>query len=322
MYQPLFLLPGKRALSIQYINLFLNLIAAYIMCLLLAIMQKKTLIFWFFGVYDLAFLLLPIFFRYTRTIYDCVDTPSHPDAAMTTRLKQSEAIVLKHAWIVTANSKTLQERLHKLRQDVYLVPLGFRHEIFMCPIPHRLPFSQNKPVIGYIGAIDYRIDFALLHGLIAGNPQWQFALIGPVFYDHMLPKTKKLMQQTLTLTNVYHTKVNAETIPDILKQCYVTIIPYRNTLAFNRKSFPIKTMEYLYAGKPIVTSHIDELKAFHPLVRLAGTQKEWEHTINELIQNPLSPSDNRRAKSIASSHTWSKKVQALLSLMQTTPETF
>lgn len=320
IYQPLYLIPGKRALSIQFANLFLNLIAAYILCSIMAFREKKTLLFWFFGIYDPAFLLLPVFFRYTRTLYDCVDTPSHPDDGIAIRLKQSEAQILKHAWIVTANSKTLYNRLVTMRTDVRLVPLGFRNEIFNHPQAHRLPFSRQKPVIGYIGAIDYRIDFSLLYGLISKNNQWQFAIIGPQFYDHMPPKTIRLMKQILKLPNVYHTKVPAGMIPGILAQCDITIIPYRSTLAFNRKSFPMKTMEYLYAGKPVVASRIDELAAYHPLIRLARTQKEWEHIIREIISKPLGPSDKRRAKTIAASHTWNKKMRAINHIMQTSSE--
>ncbi|MBI5019571.1 glycosyltransferase [Candidatus Gottesmanbacteria bacterium] len=319
-YQPLFLIPGKRILAIQFANLFINLIAAYILCSIMAIREKKTLLFWFFGIYDPVFLLLPVFFRYTRTLYDCVDTPSHPDAGIATRLTQSEALILKHAWIVTANSKTLYKRLTKIRTDVHLVPLGFRNEIFTHPKTQRLPFSRQKPVIGYIGAIDYRIDFPLLYRLISHNTQWQFAIIGPVFYDHMATKTIRLMEQILKLSNVYHTKVPAGMIPGILARCDITIIPYRSILAFNRKSFPMKTMEYLYAGKPIVASQIDELAAYHPLARFAGTQKEWEHAIREIIRNPLSPSDKRRARVIAASHTWKKKVQTLNQILQTSPD--
>lgn len=318
-YQPLYLIPGKRILSVQFINLFLNLVAAYILCSIMIFRQKKTFLFWFFGIYDPVFLLLPAFFRYSRLLYDCVDTPSHPDHRMTARLTEAEKQILRRAWIVTVNSKVLLTRLSKLRQDVRLVPLGFRQEMFTRPQTYLLPFSQKKPVIGYTGAIDYRINFSLLSRLVAANTQWQFALIGPVFHDHMSAQTIRLMEQTLRRKNVHHVKVNPRAIPSILAQCDVTIIPYRDALPFNKKSFPMKIMEYLYAGKPVITSRIDELAAYHPVVRFADTRTKWEQTISEALRKPLGLSEKRRAKSIASSHTWNKKVATLLHLLQTTP---
>lgn len=315
LYQPLYLIPGKRSLATQYINLFINLIAVYILCSIMALYQKRTLLFWCFGIYDPAFLLLPRFFRTTKTVYDCVDTPSHPDPTMTTRLQESEALLIKNAWIVTANSHVLRNRLLKSRSDIHLVPMGFRDNMFHRPTPHPLPFSDKKPVIGFIGAIDYRLDFPLLTKLVTENTKWNFAIIGPLFYDHMTQKTVQLMHELLKKPNVYHAKVSAREVPSILSQSNVTIIPYRSNLTFNRHAFPMKTMEYLYAKKRVVSSNVIELKQYHPLILLADTPREWKKMIRYALASPLTQAQRRKARLTAEMHTWKKKTDTLLRIL-------
>lgn len=316
LYQPLYLIPGKRILAVQSVNLLLNLIAAHTICSLIAIRGKLTVLFWCFGIYDPAFLLLPAFFRHTRTVYDCVDTPSHPDPGMTRRLMDAEASLLTHAWIVTANSSTLHTRLKRIRPDVHRLPLGFRAEIFHNPARHTLPFPESAPIIGYIGAIDYRLDIHLLTRLVTGHPRWKFALIGPVFYDHLQKRHIRLLTKLLQYPNVYHTVVTPRHIPDILHQCKATVIPYRSSLAFNRYAFPMKVMEYFYAGKPVISSPIEELNAYPALVDFASTTGQWEYALRRRLVRPPDPDLIRRARRIASSHTWKKKINSVLELLQ------
>lgn len=316
LYQPLSVIPGKRLLTAQFANLYLNLIFAYIFCSLLALRQRLTVLFWYFGIYDPVFLLLPVFFRYTPTIYDCVDAPSHPDAKQSARLREIETDILKRAWIVSANSTTQFRRLKSMRSDVHVVPLGFRIESFQNPLRHPLPFPHGAPVVGYVGAIDYRLDIPLLSHLVTRYSKWRFALIGPVFYDHLTPNRARALNTLLQAPNVYHTVVTPRHIPDILRQCRVTIIPYARTLSFNRHSFPMKIMEYFYAGVPVISSHIDELASYPTLVRLMKTRLQWSRAIRHALNSPFTDVERRKARHIALSHTWKKKITQLIRLMR------
>lgn len=319
-YQPLAVIPGKRLLAVQFANLFLNLIVAYIFCSFLALQNGMTILFWYFGIYDPAFLLLPVFFRSTRTVYDCVDVPSHPDASVSKRLQTAEAEVLRRAWIVTANSTTLYDRLKKIRKDTHLIPLGFREEIFHRQKKHPLPFPNGSRVVGYIGAIDYRLDISLLSELVRRHRTWRFAVIGPVFYDHLSKQNLRRITDLLSAPNVYHVSVSAQYIPDLLRQCTVTVIPYQASLAFNRYAFPMKTMEYLYAQKRVITSPVVELQGYEPLILQAGNLSEWEHRLARALTTPLTSSEKIRARRIARSHSWDKKISALCSLLVRTPQ--
>ncbi len=320
LYQPLALLPGKRFLAIQFVNLFLNLIFAYIYCSLLSLRSNRTLLFWYFGIYDPAFLLLPVFFRSVRTLYDCVDAPSHPDPEMSRRLQAAEDAILRHAWIVTANSATLRKRLQKVRPDTHHLPLGFREEMFHHPKKYTFPFPKGSRIVGYIGAIDYRLDISLLSKLVRRHRTWRFAIIGPVFYDHLSEQDRCRITTLLSSPNVYHVAVSPQYIPDLLRQCTVTVIPYQVSLALNRYAFPMKTIEYLYAQKRIITNPIIELRGYTPLIRTAGSITEWERELAKAFKTPLTAKEKQLARRIALSHTWNKKISKLLSLLSQTPE--
>lgn len=317
-YHPLFIIPGKRIVSIQYINMFLNCVAVYLLSIGIAIRKNQRLLFWFFGIFDPVFLLLPLFFRRTQTVYDCVDVPAHPNPKIQLLLEQSESRLLSYAWIVTANSKTMQSRLKSIRKDTRLVPLGFRNEMFDTKTAYHMQLDRRHPVIEYIGAIDYRIDLSLLEHLVSRHSRWQFVIVGPVFHDHLSVKEQARMRILLSKSNVRHAHVANRYIPDILSKCDVTIIPYRSDSIFNQYAFPMKTMEYLYAQKRIIAAEgIRELRRFYPLVLFASNPKEWEQYLEHAIAHPLSLAQKILARNTALSHTWEKKIRALCRLIET-----
>lgn len=317
LYHPLFLIPGKRIIFIQWINMCINLICIYCLSYIIAGFKKQTLLFWFFGFFDPVFLLFPLFFRHTPTVYDCVDIPSHPNKKIHSLFTQSEQKLLSYARIVTANSKIMHTRLIKIRPDTHHVPLGFRKNMFSTKKPYHISLKHNRPIIGYIGAIDYRIDLSLLEYLITHHRQWQFIIAGPVFNDHLTKRQISRLHTCLSEPNVKHMFVTNSHIPSVLEYCDITIIPYNSNSTFNQYAFPMKTMEYLYAQKRIVaTRGIKELHEYASLIDFASTAREWEQRIKHALAHPFTNKEKIEAKNIASHHTWEKKIHALCVLLE------
>lgn len=313
--QPLFIFPGKRFFTIQLVNIFLNSIFVHILCSCIAVWQPRTKLFWFFGYYDPAFLLLPPFFRQWKTVYDCVDIATHPNTKLARHIHESEAHLLDYAWVVFANSHTLTEKIRPKRPDVYTVPLGFRMDMFRHPQNHPLNYRGRQPIIGYIGSIDYRLNISLIYSLAMRHPKWQFALIGPIFYDHFSVKKQQILSRILTRPNVIYEQVGQEAIPSILSQFSVAIIPFDMTIPLSRYAYPMKVMEYFYAQKPVVSAPIDELLQFTPLLHFARNQKEWEREIRMAIARPMSKTRRIMSREIAVRNTWEQKLNAILKFM-------
>ncbi len=314
MYQPLFLIPGKRVFGIQVVNLIINALVVYLLCAIACAWHRRKIVLWFFGFFDPAFLYLPASFPRIRIIYDCVDYPWHIVPRFARAIKKAAFALCRRAWIVTANSKTLTAMLKRVRDDVITVPLGFRKEMFRTP--SHAGGTVHTPVIGFIGAIDYRLDYRLLEKLIRQNPMWQFALIGRVFGDFLPETTRHTIERLLHLPNVMHTSVSSKDIPAVLTRFSVAIIPYTIRLPFNRYAFPMKVMEYLYAGKRIVATPIRELSLYAPYVRCASSHRTWEALITHALHHPPSIHMKREMRLIARRHTWENKLQKIMAIVR------
>lgn len=304
LYQPLHLLPLRRFRTISLLNLWGNLL--FVKCILWALAIKtksKHQILWFFGFFEPLFFLIPRVFGRWFTLYDCVDLTWHPDISINRFLVNEEKRIIKRANLVAVNSHALAHLHHRLRPDVTVVPLGFRLEAFRRysgKIPFDLP--THKPVIGLVGAIDYRLDYQLLTRLVSANPQWFFALIGPVQSPDRL---------LLTLPNVINRTVSPELVPEVIAHFDIAIIPYDASLPFNRYSYPTKLMEYFYCGIPVVATPIEELKRFPKYVKIGSTASAWEQHIKELLPRPWPTAYRRQQRRLALENSWENKIETI-----------
>jgi hypothetical protein len=313
--QPLYLLPGKRIFAIQLVNIFLNVLFVHILCSGIALWHARTKLFWFFGYYDPAFIVLPPFFRHWKTVYDCVDIATHPNQKLARQIRASETLLLRYAWIVVANSQTLHSRIRIKRPDVYMVPLGFRIDMFRRPKHYPSGYTGRRPVVGYIGSIDYRLDFAVLLSVIKARPDWQFMLFGPVFYDHLTAAKRRAMEIIFALPNVTYDNVDPAMIPSVLSRFCVALIPYDMTIPLSKYAYPMKIMEYFYARKPVVSAPINELLRFVPLVRFARSRAEWCLNIHSALTHPMTAAQKRLAVSIAHRNSWEHKIAEIMTFL-------
>ena len=187
--------------------------------------------------------------------------------------------------------------------------------MFGKPAPHRLRIPKNRPIIGYVGSIDYRLDYPLLIPLVRQTRGWIYLFVGPIFTDYMDSAMQKALEVLLRQPNVIHASVPPAAIPAILTRCTVTIIPYRTTIPFTRFCFPMKYMEYLFAGKPVISSAISELRNY-PATLPGPSRDRWRRAISERIRNPLSEKAVKIGQSIAAGHSWEKKIDAIEALIR------
>jgi len=312
--QPIFLVPGKRFFLSQLINAGLTLPFVFLIVTAISFITKRERLFWFFGFYDPVFLLLPPFFRSWKTVYDCVDIATHPSHALRRRIEASERSLLGYAWIVVTNSGTLATRLRTFRPDVRIVPLGFRIEMFHTPLPAPI-VRTRRPLIGYSGSIDYRVNLSLLYRLVRGNPRWDFGLFGPVFHDHLTGHKKALILRILRQPNVTHGNLETENLAATLAACDAFIIPYDTDMPLAKYAFPMKIMEYWYAKKPVISTRITELERYPRFVRFASTSRNFTQAIRDALLHPA-PRTLRAAQMLATKHTWQRKVVAIMNIMR------
>jgi len=307
LYHPLFIIPGQRFSLIKKINFIIN--AWFMNVWLLCAFQKKKKYFWFFDPYHIAS-IIKIFSRYI-SVYDCVDYYS--DVSL--ELGISDKFLFSYATHVFANSQALAKKIQSQRKTVTVVPLGFADNVF-CHYSV-LKETNKKKTVGFVGGITPRMDFPLLINVAKRLPHIEF-----VFYGKIVPALQNEKGefpshaiQLFSLPNV-HLKgyVSKQEVPTIIASFDVAIIPY-TTDSFNTYCFPMKTMEYFYMGKPVVSTPILELERFSTFVHIAHTSRAWERCINTLISTPWSQSSQKAQRKIAMANTWKKKLDRMISVI-------
>src|SRR6185437_2917262 len=124
------------------------------------------------------------------------------------------------------------------------------------------------PRLGFYGVIDERLDIGLLDYLSEHRPDWQFVLVGPVV---------KIDPATLPhRPNVhYFGQRSYDELPRYLVGWDVCLLPFALNEA-TRFISPTKTLEYMAAERPIVSTPItDVADPYHHVVHLGDTPSEF-----------------------------------------------
>jgi UDP-galactopyranose mutase len=145
-----------------------------------------------------------------------------------------------------------------------------------------------RPRLGFFGVIDERFDADLLGALAAARPDWQICLVGPVV---------KIDPATLPrAANVhYFGQRSYAELPAFLAGWDVCLLPFARNES-TRFISPTKTLEYMAAGKPIVSTPItDVAEPYGTIVRLGDTAEEFIAACDAALNAPADDVERRAA---------------------------
>jgi len=318
LFYPTLLIPFRRFGEIASINEKISLFLLKVFAKFLETrnrVSKKML--WIFD--PKLYPLTQKFGKDYFLLFDCVDY-----FIGTSRTKSEKKILIKYehdlvdrADLVTANSVILLKHLQKIRKDVHLVPQGFRVDSFKKHVSNIIKIKRNKrPLIGFLGAINYRIDFDLLYNLAKRNLKWDFALWGPVLEPDLLtPSKQNYYNKLIKLPNVMRGQSDKSGVPGIIRQFDVGMIPYDISIDFNKYCYPMKLFEYFYLGKPVISTQIEELKRFPKFVKIGGNYKDWEKIILGLLSKRRPEKYKEQQKKLAVENGWENKIKIICQLL-------
>jgi glycosyltransferase involved in cell wall biosynthesis len=139
------------------------------------------------------------------------------------------------------------------------------------PILHRPPdLPNNKPIVGYVGAVYPWFDFNLLNYLCQELPYLNFVVIGK---DH--PDVKYEIEKLKAHQNFHFLGYrDYRTTPKYLHNFSVAIIPFKGNILTEAVD-PVKLYEYSAAGVPtICTNFSDDLDMFKDFIYIAQVNIE------------------------------------------------
>lgn len=178
------------------------------------------------------------------------------------------------------------------------------------PPPGALPHGCDAVAI-LIGQLNERLDLACLEAVVnAGTP---LRVVGPRA-DRDVAYGRRLDALLKHPGVQWLGRLPPEQVARELEAVRVGLTPYRNT-AFNQASFPLKTLDYLAAGLPVVSTNLDAsrwLATEH--VRIADGPDAFARRVAECITEAPSREDAKDRQRLASQHGWPQRAKQLLRL--------
>jgi glycosyltransferase involved in cell wall biosynthesis len=238
--------------------------------------NKNISVGWF---YSPSFSPLLEQINFETVVYDCMDELSLFKGAPD-HLVHQEKYLIAHADIIFAGGKSLYETKKQLHNNVHCIPSSvdeahFAKALNGIAIPDDIASIQS-PIVGYYGVIDERIDLELLHKTALKLPNMSFVIIGPLakIEEADLPKEP----------NIHYLGMKSyDELPNYLKAFDVAIMPFALNDATKYIS-PAKTLEYMAAGKPIISTKItDVVRDYSICVSLIETADEFCEAITHLF---------------------------------------
>lgn len=236
-------------------------------------------------------------------IYDVMDQLSAFKGAPAD-LANRDAEMLRRADIVFTGGVSLYRAKAPFNANTHLFPSGVEVEHFAraanrdaFPMPAELAHLP-RPILGYFGVIDERMDLPLIRSLAEAHPEWSLVMIGPV--------VKIAHEELPTAPNIHYLGGRGyDQLPAYLAYFDVALVPFAMNDA-TRYLSPTKTLEYMAAHKPVVSTPIrDVIELYGSVVRVGHSHPRFIRHVEDTLASPeLHKAQRPREDALLSQHTW------------------
>lgn len=247
-------------------------------------------------------------------VYDCMDEHSGFINAPA-QMVQRERELLKLADLVFTGGPSLYEAKKRLSHSVHCFSSSVDTAHFsqardpQIEHPAQRPFP--RPRLGFFGVLDERLDLALLHAVAKAHRDWQLIMVGPVVKidPGTLPQGENVH---------YFGKQEYSDLPSFLAGWNVCLLPFALNDA-TRFISPTKTLEYMAAEKPVVSTRItDVARPYGEIVAIADSATGFISACEEAI---LLTAEKRRSmqsgmRSVLARTSWDATVQRMDQLLE------
>jgi glycosyltransferase involved in cell wall biosynthesis len=239
--------------------------------------------------------------------YDVMDDlASFADAPPEMRLRMRRALDI--ADIAFAGGRSLHRSAASVRgaQPTHLFPSGVECDHYATSRELRRP--HPRPVAGYVGVLDERLDLELVRQLAAALADWEIQMVGPV---------TKIDPATLPQAdNISYPGMKAyDELPAVMAGFDVALMPFALNDA-TRSISPTKTLEYLAAGLPVVSTRVPDVVAdWGDVVHLADSGSEFADACRHVAEHSVAERDARVAP-LRAKHEWDNIAAGMRALLE------
>jgi glycosyltransferase involved in cell wall biosynthesis len=240
-----------------------------------------------------------------RWVYYCVDDFSRWPGLDHQAIEAMEQEVIRRADLLIAASQRLQDRLGTFGRSARLLTHGVELEHWR-PKTSAEPETVvagldrlERPWIVFWGLVDRRMDVDWLARLAADLDRGSILLVGPT--DDPDPRLMALARVHLVGPVDYHRLPRLAHLADVL------IMPYAD-LPVTRAMQPLKLLEYLATGKPVVVRRLPSTQAWADALDEAETAEEFSAMVRRRWAEGL-PADQAQARRRLEAESWEAKAQ-------------
>lgn len=219
------------------------------------------------------------------------------------RLVRRAAAQPRDADVVVAVSPTLAESLRGHGKEPLLIPNGCDVELFSAA---GAPPPNLPPEVVYVGHLSDRVDVRLLEAVAETGVR--LVLVGP----RQETMQDGLFDRVLARSNVvWRGPVPYTDLPGVLATATTALLPYADT-AFNRASFPLKALEYLAAGRRVVSTSLPAVDWLDTsLIDVADNPADFAASVTRSLVAPLEQREVDDRRAFAGPHDWSHRARRL-----------
>jgi len=238
-------------------------------------------------------------------VYDCMDELSQFKGAPPALIEREKKL-LAVADVVFCGGQKMRKKRLPYNDNCYFFGTGVDIQHFGTALSENLPIApeiaafNGAPVLGYFGVVDERIDYELLAKLADARADWHIVMVGPACKvdPNDFPKRANL--------HFLGARPYAQ-LPALTKGFTVALMPFALNAATEYIN-PTKALEYMAAGRPVVSTALDEVKMnFGSVAQVAKTHDEF---IKFCAREAAAPSRTRIARGLklAADNTWEANI--------------
>jgi glycosyltransferase involved in cell wall biosynthesis len=273
--------------------------------------EMSELIYWYYT--PMALGAEPLGPQPSLTVYDAMDDLGSFLGARPA-LRAREVKLLEYVDLVFTGGPTLYQQRRDRHPAVHCFPSGVDREHFAVAMngisrPEQLN-RQPRPILGYYGVIDERLDLQLLADVADLRPEWTIALVGPVakIDPASLPQRDNIV--------LFGHQAYSD-LPAYLACFDVALMPFAQNEA-TRAISPTKTLEYLAGGKPVISTPIaDVIDLYGDVVNIAASGPDVVAAAESLLHQPAPEREawRARAQQRVMARTWDAIAAEMLAIM-------
>lgn len=245
-------------------------------------------------------------------VYQCVDPLIVPFDRRHGLI--SEEVLVRKSDVVICTSKQLYSEKLLINRNTFFVPNAADISHSSKALDPLLPVHESllnikKPIIGYFGNIERRLDFDLIKEIADRNPEKSFVFAGPLVPEF-------IPQWFYETENIFITgRLPYDQLPSLLKGFDIALIPFKKD-EVSATIFPLKLFEYLGAGKPVIATDFNpDLEEFtNGTVRFCSDHETFSSAINEELETNSTLKITNRIE-VANNNTWTRRVDEFAEIL-------